>query len=112
MSGIVFFKTKELEELKEYYLKKVECKMWMDQGDCCILQNGNFLFGFCTRENVETQGMITFYYNEKGEVDRFYEKFRDTADEKPRDNPKYPIYHFFSKDPEGRIIEFQYFYNL
>ena len=112
MSGIVFFKTNKLEELKNFYLHKVECVMWMDQDDCCIFKNGNFLFGFCSRDSIETQGMITFYYNEKSEINRFYEKFRDTADNEPRDNPKYPIYHFFTKDPEGRILEFQYFYNL
>lgn len=112
MSGIVFFKTRKLEELKKFYISKVGCEMWMDQGDCCILQNDNLLFGFCNRDYVESQGMITFYFNTKEEVDRIYMKFRETADAAPRDNPKYPIYHFFTKDPEGRIIEFQYFYNL
>jgi len=112
MSGLVFFKTNKLEELKEFYLKNVECEIWMDQGDCCIFQNGNFQFGFCTRDYIETDGMITFYYDTKAEVDRFYEKFRDIADNAPRDNLKYPIYHFFARDPEGRILEFQYFYNL
>jgi len=112
MSGIVFFKTQKLKELKEFYLDEVECEMWMDQGDCCIFQNGNFQFGFCTREFVETEGMITFYYDVKTEVDRFYEKFCVSADAEPRDNPKYPIYHFFTTDPEGRILEFQHFYNL
>lgn len=112
MSGIIFFKTKKLEELKHFYLSEVECEIWLDQGDCCILQNGNFLLGFCLRDKPETDGMITFYYDSKIKVDRLYEKFRDSADAPPRDNPKYPIYHFFAKDPEGRILEFQYFYNL
>lgn len=112
MSGIVFFKTQKLEELKEFYLNICECEMWMDQGDCCIFQHDNFLFGFCTRDFIETQGMITFYFDSKEEVDRFYAKFAESADSAPRDNPKYPIYHFFTKDPEGRILEFQFFYNL
>ncbi|MCF7794176.1 MAG: VOC family protein [Candidatus Cloacimonetes bacterium] len=112
MSGIVFFRTNKLEEMKDFYMNKCECKMWMDQGDCCILQHDNFLIGFCSRDTIETQGMITFYFENKEEVDRFYTKFRDSADDVPRDNPRYPIYHFFAKDPEGRILEFQYFYNL
>ncbi len=112
MSGIVFFKTTKLAELKVFYQEKIGCLVWMDQGDCCILQNGNFLLGFCQRESVDNQGIITFYYETKAEVDRFYEIFKDTADATPRDNPKYPIYHFFANDPEGRILEFQYFYNL
>jgi len=56
--------------------------------------------------------MLTFFYDDKSDVDRMYSKFSQLADEEPRDNPKYPIYHFFAKDPEGRVIEFQYFYNL
>lgn len=112
MSGIVFFKTENLNDIKLFYIEKIQCSLWMDQGDCVILQHGNFLIGFCERDSVDTQGMITFYYENKEAVDDMYEKFIDTADGAPRDNPKYPIYHFFCKDPEGRTLEFQYFYNL
>jgi hypothetical protein len=38
-----------------------------------------------------------------------YEKFLDEALDAPRDNPRYPIYNFFARDPEGRLIEFQVF---
>lgn len=112
MSGIVFFKTLHLEDIKAFYIEKIGCSVWMDQGDCIILQHGNFLIGFCQRETLDTQGMITFYYEDIESVDEMYEKFIDTADGAPRDNPQYPIYHFFCQDPEGRILEFQYFYNL
>ena len=112
MSGIVFFKTRKLEEIRSFYINEVGCTMWMDQGDCIILQHDNFLIGFCQRDRVDTQGMITFYYESKEDVDRMYEIFSHTADGSPRDNEKYPIYHFFARDPENRILEFQYFYDL
>lgn len=112
MAGIVFFKTNKLKELQRFYLQEVGCELWMDQGDCIILQHDDFLFGFCEREKAETAGIITFFYKAKQEVDRFYRKFSQIADSEPKDNPKYPIYHFFARDPENRIIEFQYFYNL
>ncbi len=111
MSGIVFFKTQKLEELKKYYIEEVECQIWMDQGDCIIFQNGNFLFGFCQRDKIDKCGIITFYYDTKIEVDRFYEKFKETATSSPAENKKYPIHHFFTYDPEGRMLEFQYFLN-
>jgi hypothetical protein len=38
-----------------------------------------------------------------------YERFRAEALDPPRDNPRYPIYNFFARDPEGRLIEFQMF---
>jgi len=112
MSGIIFFKTRKLEDIKSFYINEVGCTIWMDQRDCIILQHDNLLLGFCQRESVDTMGMITFYYEEKTQVDIMYDKFRAISDESPRDNPKYPIYHFFCKDPEGRILEFQYFYNF
>jgi len=112
MSGIIFFKTKIIEEITQFYIREIGCVLWMDQGDCVILQHDNFLIGFCQRDSMDTQGMITFYYDNKESVDEMYEKFIHSADAPPRDNPKYPIYHFFSHDPEGRIVEFQYFYNI
>ncbi|MFC1887263.1 VOC family protein [Candidatus Cloacimonadota bacterium] len=112
MNGIVFFKTRDLERLRKFYLEMVECSVWMDQEDCVIFCHGEFLFGFCKRDTVDKCGILTFFYNEKEKVDFFYEKFSQIADGEPRDNPKYPIYHFFTEDPEGRVLEFQYFYNI
>jgi len=108
-SGIVFLKTHALEELKEFYINRIDCEMWMDQGDCAILSHGEFLFGFCTREKKETDGMLTFVYDSREDVDTIFEKMKDISTSTPYDNPKYPIYHFFGKDPEGRAIEFQVF---
>jgi hypothetical protein len=112
MNGIIFFRTANLEQIKKFYIQKVGCRLWMDQGDCAILQSGNLLLGFCQREIADTNGMITFYFPAKEEVDKYYDKFMKCADSAPRDNPRYPIYHFFAKDPENRTLEFQYFYNL
>jgi hypothetical protein len=109
MSGIVFFKTKKLEELKKFYIEEVGASMWMDQGDCVILRFGTFLFGFCQRDKADLDALITFFYEKKEAVDRAYEKFKETAVSPPKMNPNYPIYNFFARDPEGRTIEFQYF---
>jgi len=68
-----------------------------------------FLFGFCQREKSETSGILTFVYAEREGVDRIYERFRSEALDAPRENPRYPIYNFFARDPEGRMIEFQMF---
>lgn len=109
--GIVFFQTKQLDEISEFYLQKVGCELWLNQGGCQIFQFGNMLFGFCQRDEVDDLGMITFYFKTKEEVDRYYQKFIDIAVERPKDNPNYRIYHFFAKDPDGRNIEFQYFWD-
>jgi hypothetical protein len=109
VSGIVFFKTTKLNQLKDFYIQKVGCKMWMDQGDCIILKFGNMLFGFCQRDKGDLGALITFFYDDKKGVDEAYKKFKDIAQSPPVMNKKYPIYHFFATDPEGRHIEFQYF---
>ncbi len=109
IGGIAFYKTQKLEELKDFYINQVGATMWMDQGDCAILRYGDFLFGFCQREKPDLDGIITFFYEKKEDVDRAYAKFKDTALAPLRMNPNYPIYNFFARDPEGRTIEFQYF---
>ncbi len=109
MNGILFLKTKGLESLKTFYIEKIGCELWQDQNDCAIFRHGNFLFGFCERDDIEDKAMLTFFYESKEEVDRMYEKLRDIAESRPVENEKYNIYQFFAKDPEGRTIECQYF---
>ena len=109
VTGVVFFKTVRLDELTGFYTDRVGAELWMDQSDCRIFRHGRFLFGFCEREEAETEGIITFVYPDREGVDRMYEVFAAEAIEAPCDNPRYPIYNFFARDPEGRLIEFQVF---
>jgi hypothetical protein len=109
MTGVVFFNTLQLDDLTEFYTQRVGAELWMDQTDCRIFRHGQFLFGFCQREASETCGILTFVYPDRDGVDQMYERFRSQALDPPRDNPRYPIYNFFARDPEGRMIEFQMF---
>lgn len=109
--GIIFFQTQKLDQLNDFYINQVGCKLWLDQGGCQIFQFENMLFGFCQRDNIDDLGMITFYYSSRNEVDKMYQKFKAIAADKPKDNSDYRIYHFFAKDPDGRNIEFQYFWD-
>ncbi|MDW7679864.1 MAG: hypothetical protein SCK70_04830 [bacterium] len=43
-------------------------------------------------------------------MDETYSKLHKIATSAPRINPQYQIYHFFAQDPEGRILEFQHFF--
>lgn len=108
-SGIIFFRTEKLDELKDFYLEKLKCELWLDQGSCAIFRYGNLLLGFCRSRTKETAGMITFFFEKKEDVDLAYEKFRSFAAGPPKENKKYRIYHFFAEDPEGRTLEFQHF---
>ncbi|NQV16920.1 MAG: hypothetical protein HQ534_00020 [Armatimonadetes bacterium] len=70
------------------------------------------IYTFCFFTSIFILYPISFMHfiiDTKIEVDRFYEKFKENAISSPSENKKYPIYHFFTSDPEGRMIEFQYF---
>lgn len=109
MSGILFFKSQDKEKMKEFYRSQIGMEIWLEQADCVILKHGNLLLGFCDRGEVDRCGMITFFYPSRGHIDEMYEKFKASAKEKPKENEKYRIYHFFAEDPEKRKVEFQAF---
>jgi hypothetical protein len=45
-----------LAGLREFYQNKVGCEVWLQQEDCIIMRHGNFLFGFCQRDEADTGG--------------------------------------------------------
>jgi nitroreductase/predicted lactoylglutathione lyase len=109
MSGILFLQTTDPAPLREFYTKTVGCEIWLEQADCILMRHGNFIFGFCKRDKVQADAMLTFFYETRDEVDAMYEKVRDIAKGPPSDNEKYNIYQFFATDPDGRMVEFQHF---
>ncbi|MHA2499098.1 MAG: nitroreductase family protein [Candidatus Hodarchaeales archaeon] len=109
MSGIIFLRTRNLAQIKDFYINEVGMGVWQDQGDCVILKKGNLLLGFCERDESETLGVITFFYPSQEEVDAMYNKFKDRASQEPAENAQYRIYNFYAKDPEDRTVEFQCF---
>lgn len=108
----MFLSTKRLEEIVEFYTSRLGMKVWLEQEDCTILQYDDLTIGFCLRNRANTGGTITFWYDTKEEVDAMYARLKDIAESPPRENPKYGIYHFFFRDPEGRTLEGQKFLNL
>ena len=109
MSGILFFGTKDLKTVREFYLTKTGAALWLEQKDCIILKHGNLLLGFCQGKTCDTEGIITFFYPDKEGVDKAFDTMKERAETAPKTNERYRIYHFFAKDPEDRTIEFQCF---
>jgi len=109
LAGIVFFRTTMLQEIVEFYVSDIGMHVWLEQDDCIILSHGNLLLGFCHRETPEVDGMITFFYPAKEDVDAMYGMLSQIATSQPALNEKYQIYQFFAQDPEGRALEFQAF---
>ncbi len=109
MAGIIFFRTKDLEAIKEFYRSRIGMTTWLVQSECVILKHGNLLLGFCEREETDSQGIITFFYQGCEDVDEMYRKLQPLAIDEPKENETYGIYHFFIKDPDDRLVEFQAF---
>ncbi|MDZ7672069.1 MAG: nitroreductase family protein [Halanaerobiales bacterium] len=67
--------------------------------------------GFCQSDEVENDGVITYYYNSKEKVDQIHKQLTGKVKilKSPQENKKFDIYQFFAEDPEGRTLEFQSF---
>ena len=109
MPGMVFLGTERLKETVDFYTSRIGMEIWLEQVDCVILKLDNLHLGFCQRKKRDTQGIITLWYPTVEEVDSKYSELADLAEGPPVENPKYRIYHFFLKDPEGRVLEVQQF---
>jgi hypothetical protein len=109
MNGIIFFATKMLDEITSFYIDIVGAEIWLKQADCKVLKFGNMIFGFCKRDTPEIDGILCFVLHDRDEVNEYFSKLSAIADNEPKYNEKYNIYHFFARDPEGRKIEFQSF---
>ncbi|MFC4544708.1 VOC family protein [Halosolutus amylolyticus] len=108
MDGIVFFRTERHDDVVGFY-RDLGATVWREQPDCTILEAGTFRFGFCDREIADTEGIVTFVFDDRAGVDDAYGRLADRADDEPRFNETYDIYQFFATDPEGRTVEFQTF---
>jgi nitroreductase/catechol 2,3-dioxygenase-like lactoylglutathione lyase family enzyme len=109
MSGLIFLITSDLRSTITFYKSELGMDLWLDQGDCAVMQHGNLLLGFCERSSGSFEGIITMFYETREEVDMVYQKLQDLAEGPPKENEAYRIYHFFARDPEGRQLEFQAF---
>ncbi|UVE52197.1 VOC family protein (plasmid) [Haloferax larsenii] len=109
MSGIVFFKTRNRDKVSQWYQENIDADVWLEQTGCTILNSGEFRFGFCDGEETETDGILTFVYDDEEAVDEMHERLGDAVRENPHENEQYQIYQFFAEDPDGRTVEVQTF---
>ncbi|MXV64240.1 VOC family protein [Natronorubrum sp. JWXQ-INN-674] len=108
MDGIVFFRTERHDDVIDFY-QEFGADVWLEQPDCTILEAGSFRFGFCDRNDADTEGIVTFVFEDRAGVDDAYEQMGNRAEGEPHANDTYDIYQFFASDPEGRTVEFQTF---
>lgn len=110
-ANITFLPVSDLDRSHAFYAGQLGLELVLDQGSCRIyaISQGGYI-GVCERDEATTaDGLIVTFVTE--EVDAWYERISAARDdvEPPRLNPKYDIYHFFVRDPDGHLVEVQRF---
>ncbi len=110
---IGFFGTKNLTEADRFYVGALGLKLYKDQGVCRIYQvPGGGMVGFCQHMDVTVSGkspILTFLTDD---VDGMYQELVKAGyhpEHSPKVNEKFNIYHFFTRDPSGYMVEIQKF---
>lgn len=110
---ITFLHTENLDRTKKFYSDVLGVQLVRDQGTCLIFRvTDSAYLGFCEHIESINQGRKVILTLVTDDVDAWY---RDLVEknieivEPPKANPKYQIYHFFFKDPDGYWVEIQRF---
>lgn len=113
---ITFLYTTDLAATADFYENIIGLDLWRDQGICRIYKvSADGYLGFCERSDASTEHpdvIFTIVTPEKSGVDKWYEFLREKGvefEKAPAANPKYKIYHCFLSDPNGYLIEIQWF---
>ena len=110
---VVFLGARDLEATADFYEGVLKLPLVLDQGSCRIYRvvNGAFL-GFCHHLPSSTESRSVILTLVSQEVDAWYAYLLELGidlEEQPVLNPKYNIYHFFVRDPNGYLVEIQQF---
>lgn len=117
--SITFIYCTNLAASSEFYETVLGLSLWRDQTTCRIYRLADEAFvGVCqsgegakgqAAEKTQDNVILTLV---SSTVDAWYAQLTKkgiTIPEAPRVNPRYNIYHFFLRDPDGYLIEIQQF---
>jgi len=110
---ITFLHAENLVRTKKFYSDVLGLQLVRDQGICLIFRvTDSAYLGFCEHIEPIKQGRKIILTLVSEDVDDWYSELIGKKVEivaLPKANPKYQIYHFFLKDPDGYWIEIQSF---
>jgi len=110
---IAFYGARDLEATHRFYHKLLGLPLYLDQGLCRLyrVREGAYV-GFCTHHPAvppEISPMITLVTDEVDDVYRRLVEAGAKVEDAPKVNPRFNIYHFFARDPDGYRVEVQRF---
>jgi catechol 2,3-dioxygenase-like lactoylglutathione lyase family enzyme len=110
---VTFLSTNDLKKTAQFYEQVLGLDLILDQGACRIYRIcGDGFLGFCEREEFSPDSSGVIYTFVTPEVDQWYQFLMEKnieVEKPPALNPKYNIYHFFFRDPNGHLFEIQEF---
>jgi catechol 2,3-dioxygenase-like lactoylglutathione lyase family enzyme len=110
---ISFYPCHDLAATRDFYERELRLPLVRDQKTCLIFKVAAAAYlGFCQHDGPlpEHPGLIITLLVD--DVDGAYRQLRSLGVETegpPRENPRYAIYHFFARDPDGYRVEIQRF---
>jgi catechol 2,3-dioxygenase-like lactoylglutathione lyase family enzyme len=110
---ITFLATSDLQATAAFYEGVLSLPLMLDQGTCRIYGvTHNAYLGFCTHLESPGQTPQVILTLVSQEVDSWYAYLLNKGvvlEAPPALNPRYNIYHFFVRDPDGYLVEIQKF---
>jgi catechol 2,3-dioxygenase-like lactoylglutathione lyase family enzyme len=111
-SAITFLKTRDLEATTAWYTRVLGLQLTVDQGTCRIFSVcPGASIGFCLTEGATGSAEVIFTLVVE-DVDAACARLEQAGahiEVRPRINPRFNIYQFFMRDPNGYLIEVQKF---
>jgi catechol 2,3-dioxygenase-like lactoylglutathione lyase family enzyme len=113
---ITFLYASDLAETSRFYEEILCLTLKLDQGSCRIYRvSQDAYLGFCQRNDEpradndpKARIILTLVTTD---VDEWYDYLtaKGIDADPPVSNPKYEVYHFFLRDPDGYLLEIQSF---
>lgn len=113
LEQITFLYTNNLLASADFYENILGLDLALDQRACRIYRTATGAYlGFCQHDEVSIDHSDVILTLVTPEVDEWHEVLVQrgvSIDKPPALNPKFQIYHFFFRDPNGYLIEIQKF---
>jgi catechol 2,3-dioxygenase-like lactoylglutathione lyase family enzyme len=110
---IVFLQAQNLDITRQFYTGILDLPLVRDQEACLIFGVAETAYlGFCRHIEPIEPGRRVILTLVTEDVDGWYKKLKSRGADlvsRPEANPKFQIYHFFVKDPNGYWVEIQRF---
>jgi catechol 2,3-dioxygenase-like lactoylglutathione lyase family enzyme len=115
-SQITFLYANDLAQTAQFYEETIGLTLKRNQDTCRIYQvSKDGYLGFCQREHAgqppsdPPHVIMTIVTHSVDEWHSYCQERNIQPERKPATNPKFDIYHFFLRDPNGYLLEIQQF---